>query len=144
MFALTCSSTSLYLDYLALLGQYQKCILFLLSLPKKDLIAEVSRMTMFWRELTLDSKIFLPAAMESVMMIMLWTFSISMAGMSLVQIVMSSASRAVMFMELTCNFLMTTLSDQIWAAAVTTCDFLMPPSAMTAVLLGDTWESLKV
>jgi len=119
VFALTCSSTSLYLDYLALLGQYQKCILFLLSLLK-DLIA------------------------ESVMMIMLWTFSISMAGMSLVQIVMSSASRAVMFMELTCNFLMTTLSDQIWAAAVATCDFLMPPSAMTAVLLGDTWESLKV
>jgi len=67
-----------------------------------------------------------------------------MAGMSLVQIVMSLASRAVMFMELTCNFLMTTLSDQIWTAAVATCDFLMPPSAMTAVLLGDTWESLKV
>jgi len=82
--------------------------------------------------------------MESVIMIMLWTFSISMARMSLVQIVMSSASRAVMFMELTCNFLMTTLSDQIWAAAVATCDFLIPPSAMTVVLLGDTWESLKV
>ena len=144
MFALTCSSTSLCLGHLALLGQYQKCILFLLSLPKKDLIAEVSRMTMFWRELTLDSKIFLPAVIKSVMTIMLWTFSIFMARISPVQIAMSLASRAVMFMELTCNFLMTTLLDQIWAAAVMTCDFFTPPSAMTTVLLDDTWESLKV
>ena len=143
MFALICSSTSLCLGYSALLGQYQKCILFLLSFLKKNLIAEVSEMTMFWRGLTLDSKIFLPAAIESVMTIMLWTFSISIAGMSLVQIAMSLASRAVMFMELTCNFLMTILSDQIWATTVATCDFLTPPSVMTAVLLDDTWESLK-
>ena len=114
-----------------------------LSLLKKDLIAEVSRITMFWRGLTLDSKIFLSAAMESVMTIILWTFTISMAGISPVQIAMSLASRAMMFMELTCNFLMTTLLDQIWAAAVVTCDFLMSLSAMTTVLLGNTWESLK-
>ena len=144
VFALTCSSMSLCLDYSALLGQYQKCILFLPSLLKKDLIVEVSGMTMFWRGLTLDSRIFLPATIESVMTIMLWIFSISMAGISLVWIAMSSASRAVTFMELTCNSFMTTLSDQIWAATVVTCDFLTPLLVTTAALLGDTWEFLKV
>ena len=143
MFALTCSSMSLCLGHSAFLGQYQKCILFLLSLLKKNLIAEVSGMTMFWRGWTLDSKIFLPAVMESVMTIMSWIFSISMAGMSPVWIAMSSALRAVMFMELTCNSFMTTLLDQIWAAVVATCDFLTPPSATTTALLGNTWESLK-
>jgi len=122
---------SLCLGHLALLGQYQKCILFLLSLLKKDLIAEVSGMTMFWRGLTLDSRIFLHAVMESVMTIMSWVFPISMAGMSPVWIAMSSASRDVTFMELTCNFFMTTLLDQIWAAAMATCDFLTPPLART-------------
>ena len=59
------------LGHFALLGQYQKLILFLLSLLKNVLIADASGMNMFWRGLTLDSKIFLAAAMESVMMVML-------------------------------------------------------------------------
>ena len=113
VFALTCSLTSLYLGHLVLLGQYQKCILFLPSLLKKDLIAEANEITMFWRESTLDSRIFLPATIELVMMIMSWILSICIAGISLVRIAMSLALRAVTFMELTCNSFMTTLSDQI-------------------------------
>ena len=84
VFALTCLLTSLYLGHLVLLEQYQKCILFLPSLLKKDLIAEGNRITMFWRGPTLDSRIFLPTTIELVMMIMLWILSICMARMSLV------------------------------------------------------------
>jgi len=68
-------------------------------------------MTMFWRELTLDCRIFLPTTMESVMTVMSWIFSIFIARMSLVQIAISLASRAVMFMELTCNSFITILLD---------------------------------
>ena len=113
VFALTCSSTSLCLGYSALLGQYQKFILFLPSLLKKDLIAKANRITMFWRGSTLDSRIFFPVMMELVMTIMSWILSISMAEMSPVQIAMSSVLRDVIFIELTCNSFMTILSDQI-------------------------------
>ena len=56
-------------------------------------------MNMFWRGLTLDSKIFFAMAMESLITIMSWILSISMAGISLVQIAISSAFRDVMFIE---------------------------------------------
>ena len=82
VFALTCSSMSLCLGHLVLLRQYQKWILFLLSLLKKDLIVDANGITIFWRGSTLDSRIFLPAAMESVMTIMSWVSSISIAEMS--------------------------------------------------------------
>ena len=83
----------------------------------------------------MDSRIFFAAAMESVMTIMLWTLSISIAGMRPVRMAMSSASIDVTFNEWTCSCLMTKLSVQMCTAAVATWDFLMPLSTMTAVLL---------
>jgi len=68
-------------------------------------------MNMFWRGLTLDSRIFLTAVIESVITVILWILFVSMAGMSSVQIAMSSASRNMTLMELTCNFFMITLLD---------------------------------
>jgi len=59
----------------------------------------------------IDSRIFLAAVMESVITMMSWILSIFIARMSPVQIVMSLASRDVMFMELTYNSLITMLSD---------------------------------
>ena len=144
VFALTWSSTSLCLGYSALLGQYQKWILFLPSLLRKVLAIETKGINMFWRGSTLDSRIFLAAAIESVMTVILWMLSISIAGMRLVWIAMSSASRGVIFMEWTCNCLMTELSTQTCTAAVATWDFLIPLSAMTAALLWFIWDDLKV
>ena len=69
--ALTWLSTSLCLGHLALLGQNQNWILFLLSLLKKESIADVTRMNMFWRGSVLDSKIFFATVIESVMTMML-------------------------------------------------------------------------
>ena len=48
---------------------------------------------------------------------------------------MSSASMDVTFKEWTCSCLMTELLAQMCAAAVAIWDFLMPPSAITAILL---------
>ena len=48
----------------------------------------------------------------------------------------SSASIDAMFNEWTRSCLMLELLAQMCAAAVATWDFFMPPSAMTAVLLG--------
>ena len=62
-------------------------------------MADASRMIMFWRRLTLDSRIFLAAVMELVITVMSWILSIFMAGISLVQIVIISASRGVTFIE---------------------------------------------
>ena len=61
---------SLCLGHLALLGQYQKQILFLPSLLRNVLTAAAKGMNMFWRGSTLDSRIFLAAVMESVMTVM--------------------------------------------------------------------------
>ena len=144
VFVLTWLSTSWCLGHFALLGQYQKLILFLLSLLKNVLIADASRMNMFWRGSTLDSKIFLAAAMESVMTVMLWMSSISIVGTSPVRIAMSSASRGVIFIEWTFNDLMIWLLDQMCAIAVATWDFLIPPSAIIAVLLLLICDDLKV
>jgi len=52
---------------------------------------EANEINMFWRGLTLDSRIFLAAVIKSVIMVMSWILSIFIAGMSLVQIAMSSA-----------------------------------------------------
>ena len=57
---------------------------------------------------------------------------------------MSSALIGVMFAEWTCNYLITELSAQIYTTAIATWDFLMPPSAMIAILLWFTWDDLKV
>ena len=73
LLALTWSFTSLCLGHLALLGQNQNWILFLPSFLKKESIAAVTRMNMFWRGLVLDSKTFFAVAMESVITMMLWT-----------------------------------------------------------------------
>ena len=83
----------------------------------------------------MDSRIFLAAVIESVMTIMSWMLSISMAGMRLVRMAMSSASIDVTFKEWTRSCLMTELSAQMCAVAIATWDFLTPPSAMTAALL---------
>ena len=142
--ALTWLSTSWCLGYLALLGQNQNWILFLLSLLKKELTAEVTGMNMFCRGSILDSKIFLAATMESVIRIMLWKFSFSMAGIRPSQMAMSSASTDITFIELICKHWMIELLDQIWATAVAICDFLTPPSVMTVVLKEEVWDDLKV
>ena len=65
--ALTWLSTSWCLGHLALLGQYQKWILFLPSFLRKVSTAKAIGIKMFWRGSTLDSRIFLVAVMESVM-----------------------------------------------------------------------------
>ena len=83
----------------------------------------------------MDSRIFLAAAMESVITVMSWMLSISIAGMRPVRIAMSSALIDVTFMEWTCSCLMTELLTQMCAAAVATWDFLTPPSALMAALL---------
>ena len=62
-------------------------------------MADASGMIMFWRRLTLDSRIFLAAAMELVITVMSWISSIFMAGISPVQIAIISASRGVTFIE---------------------------------------------
>ena len=97
--------------------------------------AATKGMNMFWRGSTLDSRIFLAAVMESVMTVISWMLSISIAGMRLVRMAMGSASIDVTFKEQTRSCLMTELSAQMCAAAVATWDFLMPLSAMTATLL---------
>jgi len=78
------------------------------------------------------------------MTMMLWMLSLSIVGIRPVWMAMSSASIDIMFMEWICNRWIIELLNQIWAAAVATCDFLTPPSAMTAMLLEDVWEALKV
>ena len=103
LLALTWLSMSLCLGYLALLGQNQNWILFLLSFLKKKSIADVTRINMFWRGSVLDSKIFFAAAIESVMTMMLWTFSSSIAGIRPKRIAISLVSIDVMFIELTCK-----------------------------------------
>ena len=97
--ALTWSSTSLCLGHSALLGQYQKWILFLLSLLRKVWTVDAKGINMFRRRLTLNSRIFLTAAMESVMTVISWMLSISITGIRPVQIAMSFASIDVTFME---------------------------------------------
>ena len=97
--ALTWSSTSLCLGHSALLGQYQKWILFLLSLLRKVWTVDAKGINMFRRGLTLNSRIFLTAAMESVMTVISWMLSISITGIRPVQIAMSFASIDVTFME---------------------------------------------
>ena len=82
----------------------------------------------------MDSRIFLAAAMESVITVMSWMLSISIAGMRPVRIAMSSALIDVTFMEWTCSCLMTELLTQMCTAAVVTWDFLMSPSAIMAAL----------
>ena len=68
----------------------------------------------------MDSRIFLAAAMESVITVMSWMLSISIAGMRPVRIAMSSALIDVTFMEWTCSCLMTELLTQMCTAAVVT------------------------
>ena len=97
--ALTWSSTSLCLGHSALLGQYQKWILFLLSLLRKVWTVDAKGINMFRRGLTLNSRIFLTAAMESVMTVISWMLSISITGIRPVQIAMSFASIDVTFIE---------------------------------------------
>ena len=92
----------------------------------------------------MDSRIFLAVVMESVITMILWMLSLSMVGIRPVQMVMSSASIDITFIEWICNHWIIELSNQIWAAAVATCDFLTPPSAIIAMLLEDVWEALKV
>ena len=104
---------SLCLGHSALLGQYQKRILFLPSLLRNVLTAAAKGMNMFWRGSTLDSRIFLAAVMESVMTVMSWMLSISIAGMRPVRMAMSSASIDVTFKEWTRSCLMTELSAQM-------------------------------
>ena len=70
-------------------------------------------MNMFWRGSTLDSRIFPVMVIKSVMTVMSWMSSISIAGMSLVQIAISSVSREVMFIKLICSSFMIMLSDQM-------------------------------
>ena len=53
------------------------------------------------------------------------------------QMAMSSAFIDVTFIEWICKHWITELSNQIWATAIVTCDFLTPLSVMTAMLLGD-------
>ena len=91
----------------------------------------------------MDSRIFFAAAMESVMTVISWMLSIAIAGMRPVRIAMSSTSIDVTFMEWTCSYLITELSTQMCATAVATWDFLMPSSAMIAVLSWFTWDDLK-
>ena len=122
--ALTWSSTSLCLGHSALLGQYQKRILFLPSLLRNVLIADAKGMNMFWRGSTLNSRIFFAAAMESVMTVMLWTLSISIAGMRPARMAISSASIDVTFNKWIRSCLMLELSAQMCTAAVATWDFL--------------------
>ena len=69
---------------------------------------------------------------------------ISMASIRSVQIAMSLASIDVIFMEWTWSYLTTELSDQMWSTTVTAWDFLTLSSAMTAVLLEEIWDDLKV
>ena len=71
------------------------------------------------------------------MAIMLWILSLSIVGIRPVQMAMSSAFIDVTFMEWICKHWITELSNQIWATAIVTCDFLTPLSVMTAMLLGD-------
>ena len=141
--ALTWSSMSLCLGHLALLGQNQNWILFLPSFLKKESIADVTGMNMFWRGSVLDLKIFFAAAIESVMTIMSWTFFFSIAGIKPKQIAMSSASIDVTFIELTCKRWTMELSVHMCATTMATCDFFMPLSAMMAMLWDDVWEDLK-
>ena len=68
----------------------------------------------------MDFRIFLAVAMESVMTVILWMLSISIAGIRPVQMAMSSASIGVMFTKWTYNYLMTELSAQMCAATVAT------------------------
>ena len=91
----------------------------------------------------MDSKTFFAAAIESVITMMLWTFSSSMAGIRPKHIAMSSASIEVTFIELACKHWMMEFSDQMYATTVATCDFLMPPSAMMVMLWGAVWDDLK-
>jgi len=57
-----------------------------------------------------------------------------MAGIRPKWIAMSLASIDVIFMELTYKCWTMELSVQICMMAVATCDFFMPPSAMTVIL----------
>ena len=70
------------------------------------------------------------------MTVMLWTLSISIAGVRPIQMAISSASIDVTFTEWTRSCLMIELSAQMCTAAIATWDFLTPPSAMIAALLG--------
>ena len=82
--------------------------------------AAAKGINMFWRGLTLDSRIFLAAVIESVITVMSWMLSISIAEIRPVRMVMSSASIDVTFKEWTRSCLMTELSAQICTAAVAT------------------------
>ena len=68
----------------------------------------------------MDSRIFLAAAMESVMTVMSWMLSISIARMRPVRMAMSSALMDVTFKEWTCSCLMTELLAEMCAAAIAT------------------------
>ena len=142
--AFTWSSTSWCLGHLALLGQCKKWILLLPSFPKKFFIAEEIGIKIFWRGLTLDSRIFFAVTMESVMTLMSWMLSFSMAGINPVWMAMSSASTDVTFKEWICRRRMMELSNQMWATAVAAFDFLTPPSMIMAMLHSDFWDALKV
>ena len=60
----------------------------------------------------MDSRIFFAAVIESVITVMSWMSSISMAGMRPVQIAISLALRGVTLIELICSSFVTT-SDQM-------------------------------
>ena len=66
-----------------------------------------------------------------------------MVGIRPKRIAMSLASIEVTFIKLACKHWMMEFSDQMCATAVTTCDFLMPPSATMAMLWGAVWDDLK-
>ena len=91
----------------------------------------------------MDSKTFFAAAVESVITMMLWMFSSSMAGIRPKRIAMSLASIEVTFIELACKHWTIEFSDQICAIAVATCNFLMLPSTTMAMLWGAVWDDLK-
>jgi len=78
--------------------------------------------------------------MESVMTMMSWMLSLSMAGIRPVQMAMSSASIDVTFMKWICKRWMIELLNQIQVTAVAICDFLTPLSAMIAMLLDEEEE----
>ena len=74
--------------------------------------------------------------MESVITMMLWTFSSFMVGIRPKRMAMSSASIEVTFIELACRHWMREFSDHMCTTAVATCDFLIPLSTTMVMLWG--------
>ena len=82
--------------------------------------------------------------MESVIIMISWIFSFSIVGMRLMQMAISSVSIKVTLTAWICTYLITELSDQTGVTTMVIWDFLISPSAMTAVLLWEVWEENKV